>query len=485
VKFLLLFALVCGVLIAAVPQPVVPDKVKDRFLPAAFEDQKLSGFLAERMRINLEGRLLHVDEEALLQGFEKRPGSHPWIGEHVGKYLHAAVNTYRYTHDERLGKQMDRMARRLIAAQAPDGYLGTYIDAQRWTSWDVWVHKYDLIGLLSYYELTGYAPALEASKKVGDLLCRTFGENPGQRDIIAAGTHVGMAATSVLEPVVMLYRYSGDARYLDFARYLVRSWNRPGGPRIVQSLLETGSVYKTANAKAYEMMSNLVGLVDLYRMTGEEPLLKAAQIAWKDIASKRLYLTGTTSSKEHFRDDFDLPGSDVADVGEGCATVTWLQLSWQLLRLTGEQRYADELERTVYNQLLAAQDPANGNICYFTPLVGRKNATPGINCCVSSEPRGISMIPQLAWGAAGRRHRRAVLYRRQNDRERHDAGIGDEFPRVRQSESDGTAGYIHPVSHLPPRALLGEQLHGLGGQSEAGGRSRQVHQTRSGMEAGG
>ncbi|HZU26911.1 MAG TPA: hypothetical protein VFA04_15405, partial [Bryobacteraceae bacterium] len=52
-------------------------------------------------------------------------------------------------------------------------------------------------------------------------------------------------------------------------------------------------------------------------------------------------------------------------------------------------------------QLLAAQDPANGNICYFTPLDGRKNPTPGINCCVSSEPRGISMIPQLAWGTRG------------------------------------------------------------------------------------
>jgi DUF1680 family protein len=399
VKYFLISSLLCATLFSAVPQPAVPDKIKDRFIPARYEDQEMAGFLAERMRVNLEGRLLHVDEEALLKGFEKRPGSHPWIGEHVGKYLHAAANTYRYTHDERLKKQMDRMARRLIASQSPDGYLGTYTDDQRWTSWDVWVHKYALIGLLSYYQLTGYTPALDASKKVGNLLCRTFGDGPGQRDIIAAGTHVGMAATSVLEPIVMLYRYSGDKRYLDFAQYLVHSWDQASGPKIVATLLEIGSVYKTANAKAYEMMSNLVGLVDLYRMTGEERFLKAAQIAWKDIASKRLYVTGTTSSKEHFRDDFDLPGSDVADVGEGCATVTWLQLSWQLLRLTGEQRYADELERSVYNQLLAAQDPSNGNICYFTPLVGHKNPTPGINCCVSSEPRGISMIPQLAWGA--------------------------------------------------------------------------------------
>jgi DUF1680 family protein len=72
-----------------------------------------------------------------------------------------------------------------------------------------------------------------------------------------------------------------------------------------------------------------------------------------------------------------------------------------LLRSTGEPQYADQLEQTVYNALLGAQDPANGNICYFTPLDGKKSPTPGINCCVSSEPRGISMIPQLVWGRRG------------------------------------------------------------------------------------
>jgi uncharacterized protein len=179
----------------------------------------------------------------------------------------------------------------------------------------------------------------------------------------------------------------------------VRAYDQPNGPKIVQSLIEHGSVFKTANAKAYEMMSNLVGLVELYRVAGDDKFLAPALAAWKDIASKRLYVTGTTSSKEHFKDDFDLPGDDAANVGEGCATVTWLQLSWHLLRVTGEQRYADELERTVFNQLLGAQDVRNGNICYFTPLNGKKKPGPGINCCVSSEPRGISMIPQLVWGA--------------------------------------------------------------------------------------
>lgn len=394
----LTLALFVPLLALAGPQPAVPAKVADRFVPAPYEAQQINGILGERMRINLEKRLLRVDEESLLRGFEKRPGEHPWIGEHIGKYLHAASNTWLYTHDATLKTQMDRMAQRLIATQMDDGYLGTYTQKQRWTSWDVWVHKYDLLGLMSYYAATGYEPALDTARKAGNLLVATFGDRPGQRDIIASSTHTGMAATSVLEPMVLLYRWTGDTRYLDFCRYILRAWEQPNGPKLISSLGTTGSVFKTANAKAYEMMSDLAGLVELYRTTGEEPLLKPALIAWNDIATRRLYLTGTTSSHEHFRDDLSLSGEDHDEAGEGCATVTWLQLTWQLLRITGEERYAEELERTVYNQLLAAQDPSTGNICYFTPLDGHKHATPGINCCVSSEPRGISMIPALAWG---------------------------------------------------------------------------------------
>lgn len=380
---------------------VVSDKVADQFVPARYGDQQIGGILGDRMEVNLNGRLLHFDEQAVLRGFQHRPGEQAWCGEHAGKFLHAAANTWLYTHDENLKTLMDRVARELIAAQMPDGYLGTYTDDQRWTSWDVWVHKYDLIGLLSYYDATGYTPALEASQRIGDLLCRTFGTGPGQRDIIESGTHVGMAATSVLEPMVKLYRATGDKKYLDFCEYLVRSWDQPNGPKIISSLQSAGSVFHTANAKAYEMMSNLVGLAELYRVTGNPIYLSTVQIAWKDITAHRLYVTGTTSSSEHFANDEVLPGEETSNVGEGCVTVTWLQLNWELLRLTGEPRYGEELEHTVYNALLGAQDPTNGNICYFTPLNGKKSPTPGINCCVSSEPRGISMIPQLAWGVKG------------------------------------------------------------------------------------
>ena len=249
-----------------------------------------------------------MDEKGLLGGFQNRPGLHPWIGEHIGKYLDAAANTWLFTKDARLKQQMDAMANQLMATQLDDGYLGTYLNDKRWTSWDVWVHKYDLLGLLSYHRATGSVAALKTATRVGDLLVKTFGDAPGQLAIEETGEHMGMASTSVLEAMCLLYRATGDARYLSFAKYIVASWDHPKGPAIVTSLRTTHSVRKTANAKGYEMLSNLVGLLELYRLTADRTYFDTAQTAWEDITTNRLYITGTTTSKEYFRDTGRLPG---------------------------------------------------------------------------------------------------------------------------------------------------------------------------------
>lgn len=95
--------------------------------------------------------------------------------------------------------------------QQPDclhltGWIGSRIEAndKRWTDWDVWAHKYNLIGLVTYIRYTGNMEALSACRKLADLLCNTFGDQPGKRDIISAGHHVGMAPGSVLEPMGLL-----------------------------------------------------------------------------------------------------------------------------------------------------------------------------------------------------------------------------------------------------------------------------------------
>ena len=379
-------------------QPVVKNIVSDVFVSAPFNDQRIGGIIGLRLEINLTKRLLEIDQKTILSGFLSRPGKQDWIGEHVGKYLETACNTWQYSHDPELKKQMDSILFVFLNSQLADGYLGTYTPDKYWTSWDVWVHKYDLVGLIAYYKTFAYQPALNAAKKIGTLIIQTFGDKPGQRDLISAGEHVGMASTSILDPMVDLYRYTGESKFLDFTSYILRAYNQQNGPKIIQELFKTGQVNKVADSKAYEMLSNLVGIIKLYKLTGEKDLLQAAYIAWDDIVLNRLYITGTSSSFENFQGNDQLPASANDNIGEGCVTTTWIQFNYQLFTLTGDEKYIDEIEKSVYNHLLAAENPQTGCVSYYTSLMDKKPYSCDITCCLSSVPRGISMIPQFNYG---------------------------------------------------------------------------------------
>ena len=387
--------------------PVVASLPKDRFQNAAFDDQLIAGWLGSRLDANINLRLKHVEEQRLLSGFVNRPGKQPYIGEHIGKFLEAACNSYQYSKDAELKALIDRMTQQLIACQLSDGYIGTYSPSKYWTRWDGWTHKYCLIGLLSYYRISGYKPALDAAEKIGDLVSSTFGTNPGQKDIIMegdgkeVGTMVGMATTSILDPMVDLYCFSGKPKYLDFCKYIVRSFDHARGPKIISTLNALGRVDKTANGKAYEMLSILVGLVKLYKVTGDEPYLNPALTAWQDVVENRLYITGSSSSHEYFKGNHELPAGVDANMAEGCVTTTWIQLNYQLFTLFGKMKFLDELERAVCNHLFGAENPRNGDVSYYTPLMGKKPFHDTICCCMSSIPRGIAMIPLLVDGTLG------------------------------------------------------------------------------------
>lgn len=379
---------------------VVPDKV-----PCAIADRQqsqlpdcvhLNGWLGQRIALNETNRLVKLDAGRLLEGYRKRPGRQSWDGEHVGKWLHAATLAWVNTGDAALKQKLDYTAAELIKCQLEDGYLGTYTDDKRWTEWDVWAHKYNLIGLLTYMRYTGNLEPLPTCRRMGDLLCRTFGEGPGQRDLIKAGEHVGLAPTSVLEPMVLLYRFTGETRYLDFCKYILRAWEQPNGPRIVSTLLNAKRVDKVGNGKAYEMLSCLNGALEYYRTIGDPQILRACLNAWQDIVDHRLYVTGAASYEELFHGDFDLP--NVKNVGETCVTVTWLQFNAQLLRLTGEARFAEQLEHVILNQLMGAQKCDGSGWGYYVQMEGKKPYTSTLDgqCCLSSGPRGIALIPTFA-----------------------------------------------------------------------------------------
>ncbi len=141
----------------AAPIILVPEKV-----PGVVADRQdfqvpdrvhQDGWVGLRAAASITNRLEQVDLDKLLEGFRHRPGRQDWIGEHAGKWLHAATLEWVNSGDPVLRTKLDYVAIELAKCQTPDGYLGTYVDTNRWTSWDVWTHKYNLDGLITYVTL--------------------------------------------------------------------------------------------------------------------------------------------------------------------------------------------------------------------------------------------------------------------------------------------------------------------------------------------
>jgi DUF1680 family protein len=137
--------------------------------------------------------------------------------------------------------------------------------------------------------------------------------------------------------------------------------------------------------------------VKVYRLTGDRKLLNAAETAWGMVTRGRLYVTGSTSSKELFQDEGVLPGEAAASIAEGCVTTEWITFNEELFKITGEARFMEEIEKAAYNHLLAAENPVDGCVSYYTPLMGKRRFRSDINgnCCLASVPRGVAVLPEL------------------------------------------------------------------------------------------
>jgi uncharacterized protein len=389
----------------------------DRLLRLTPDAIDLNGLLGARIEASRLNRLRHQEEDHLLWPFQQgcpvgymrpdRPFPEirgDWQGEFMGTWLDAACLSAWNAGDEELKAKASRMAQAWMATQGEDGYFGAYRGAERWLSWDLWIHAHSIVGLLSYYRFSGDAQALQVAGRAADCVLANFG--PGRRSVVTAGPHGGMASSAILEPLVWLYFETGQEKYLDFARWLVNvDWETPDGPQIISSLLSGRGVAGTANAKGIEMLMDFFGLVELHRATGEERYLQAVLVAWDDIVRRQLYITGSASTGEHFRADYLLQNDGMYMVGETCVSMGWMYLNFSLGRLLGESRFFDMAEQTIYNHLLAAQSPDGRGWAYYTGLRDsrryRWHTDP--ECCPSKGVRALAHLPQHVLTLSGRR----------------------------------------------------------------------------------
>ncbi|NOY82443.1 MAG: hypothetical protein GXP31_15705 [Kiritimatiellaeota bacterium] len=388
-------------------------KIAPAATPVAPERLRQNGPWGDMLRDYAQTWMMHVNEDLLLDGFRNRPGLQAWIGEHIGKFMLGALPAAAMLGFGELRAKVGRLARGLIVSQEPDGYLGTYVghrfqgpspDNPR-DVWDIWIHKYCILALLAYWAATGEQTALDAAARAGDRLREEFG--PGRRDINATDRHCGLASGSVLEPIVGLYRATGEERFLEFADHIVTGWETGDRPGIVGKLRAREDIATIGNGKAYEMMSCFVGLLEYARMTGHREFIDMVLDARNQLADTQRYPTGGMSSGEFFLRPGMLPES--ADI-ETCVTFTWMQLNLRLYELCGDERALDLVEEAGWNQLLPAFSPTADTLSYFLSMTGPKRffrkwihgtdgsayETAPITCCHNNGHRGLTLLPQFA-----------------------------------------------------------------------------------------
>ncbi|MYD97676.1 MAG: hypothetical protein F4X98_09850 [Gammaproteobacteria bacterium] len=387
----------------------------------------VAGLQGARLDLWRKHRLWYLAESGyLIDGFENRPGVHPWQGEHLGKWLHAATLAWVATRDEKLKAELARNVERLLATQLADGYLGTYApestfvakpenvplaephddtdpqprapkERKRRFGWDVWTHRYNLYGLLTFEAVFPNERVVDACRRMADLLIEVYGEDGA--DITKYGTRKGISATTLLESMVMLHERTGEAKYLDFAEHIVRRMEANPGLRLMSTLRNGGSVVGPGEGKGYQLMANLLGYLRLYGCTGKREYLDTAINGWTVIRNNHILVTGGpwtrhmpyNGNRECFAHTRDFDPWEVSV--EGCCDATWIQLCLHLFELLGDSAYLDAAEVTLYNSLHGHQHADGVRWCYFTaPNEVRPVYADRITCCASSMPRGMEMM---------------------------------------------------------------------------------------------
>lgn len=371
--------------------------------------------MGEKMDLCIDRRIKAQDVDHLIEPFRHKQETRLWQTEFWGKWIQSAIAAYDYNHDPELLEIISNAVSGLLHTQMPNGYIGNYSDAAALQHWDIWGRKYTLLGLLAYYDLTGDNAVLASAKRVADHLLTQVG--PGRANIVETGNFRGMPSSSILEPMVYLFLRTADNRYLEFAEYIAGQWETSAGPKLISAALagvpvsqrfpHPASWWSYENGqKAYEMMSCYDGLLELYRIKGNPEYLEAVEKSVRDIINNEINIAGSGSAFECWYNGSVYQTEPAYHTMETCVTVTWMKLCMNLLRITGNPAYADEIERSAYNALPASMKYDGSEIAKYSPLGGIRHAGEEqcgmhINCCNANGPRAFMMLPRYAVMGSG------------------------------------------------------------------------------------
>ncbi|MEO5996534.1 MAG: beta-L-arabinofuranosidase domain-containing protein [Chitinophagaceae bacterium] len=331
----------------------------------------------------------------------------------VFKALEAISYSLKNKPDAGLEKKADEWIGKIAAAQLPDGYLNTYFTlhdlSKRWT--DMSMHEdynggHMIEAAVAYYEATGKRKFLDVVINWANHFDYLFG--PGKKHWVTGHQELELA-------LVKLYKVTKEDKYLKLAHWLLEErghgfahgytwtdWKDTAYAQDVKPVKDQTEI----TGHAVRAMYLYIGAADVAAFTGDQGYLKAMKTVWEDVVYRNMYITGgigSSGGNEGFSKDYDLPNEQA--YCETCASVGMVFWNQRMNSLTGESKYIDVLERSLYNGALDGLSLSGDRFFYGNPLASTgKNARRewfGTACCPANIARLVASLGDYVYAKSG------------------------------------------------------------------------------------
>lgn len=353
----------------------------------------------------------------------------------VAKWLEAVGFTLAAQEDKELEERADGVIDIIAEAQQPDGYINTYFTVKepqlRWTNLqeghELYTAGHLMEAAVAYYRATGKRKFLDVMRRFADLICDVFSDEKNNR------AYPGHQEVEI--GLVKLYEVIGERRYLEQAKrfldrrgvgenYFLWEEKQPKFRRIFPEFTDYQTVYsqshlpvreqKTAEGHAVRAVYMYCAMADVAAAYDDEELLNACITLWKNITTKRMYITGGIGSSgllERFTTDYDLPNN--RNYSETCASIGLALFGRRMAQITKNAAYMDVVESALYNTVLAGVAMDGKSFFYVNPLeVWPQNCIPhtsldhvkpvrqkwfGVACCPPNIARTLASLGEYVY----------------------------------------------------------------------------------------
>lgn len=350
-------------------------------------------FWAPRIRANRDVTIpmayKHCKTTGRIDAWKWRPGTsgepHIFWDSDVAKWMEAVAYSLALRPDAKTERKVDKVISMMAGAQERDGYLNSHFSlvepGKRWTNLRDWHELYCAGHLIeaavAYFDATGKRKFLDIMCRYADHIHRLFGRGRGQMRGYPGHQEIELA-------LVKLYRSTGRKHYLDMATYFVDERGRkpnyfdkeakargdnshylPSYSQVHKPVREQ----KEAVGHAVRALYMYSGMADVAAETGDKTLLSACRRLWKNLTQKRMYITGgvgSSAANEGFTADYDLPNESA--YAETCAAIALVFWAHRMLHLDPDGRYADVMERALYNGVISGVSLDGERFFYANPL---------------------------------------------------------------------------------------------------------------------